>query len=85
MHIHVSRTQGPRRLVRVGQRVQEVLVAALVDQRAEPTVLLFEQFAGLVEFDLDIKGMRPVFFFFQKRGRGTTTMSLTMRPASKTI
>ena len=34
-------------------RVEEVLVSALVDQRAEPTVLFFEQLAGLVEFDLD--------------------------------
>jgi hypothetical protein len=34
-------------------RVEEVLVSALVDQRAEPTVLFFEQLTGLVEFDLD--------------------------------
>ena len=33
--------------------MEEVLVAALVDQRSEPTIHLFEQLAGLVEFDLD--------------------------------
>ena len=49
----VRRPDCHRRPRFVGHRVEEVLVSALVDQRAEPTVLFFEQLAGLVEFDLD--------------------------------
>ena len=43
----------------IGYRVEEVPVTALVHQRAEPTVLLFEQLAGLVEFDLG-RGQRVI-------------------------
>ena len=33
-------------------RVKQVSVPTLVDQRPEPTVLHFQEFTGLVEFDL---------------------------------
>jgi hypothetical protein len=77
------------RLVVIGHGVQEVPVAALVDQRAEPTVLFLEELARLVKLDLAQRNGKSVivsrgpghfFFCFQRQDT-----ALTIRPASKTI
>jgi hypothetical protein len=86
--LHLRRCCSPRYRPRfVGHRVEEVLVTALVDQRAEPTVLFFEQFAGLVEFDLYIERRKKNVKVIsdESSGRGEGEWALTMRPASKTI
>src|SRR6266702_1143816 len=50
-----SRHRRPSMLYLAGRgshRVKQISVPALVDQRTEPTVLHFQEFIGLVEFDL---------------------------------
>ncbi len=37
---------------RGSHRVKQIFVPALVDQRTEPTALHFQEFTGLVKFDL---------------------------------
>ena len=43
--------------------VKQVSISALVDQRAEPTILHFQEFTGLVKFNLFLK-----IYYFGLRG-----------------